>query len=313
MFVPGNAYIEEWSYAEKEAPTVNKRTFTYKIVEGCAIKADVHSIDEGAGKPAIVLIHGGCLIMGGRTENEILVEMLTKAGYTVISIDYRLAPETKLEGILEDLRDAFRWVRKDGEDLLNINPNRMGAMGCSAGGYLTLMSGFMVDTPPKVLVSFYGYSDVNGAWYSKPDPFYRRQPLVAESIARAAVGTNPISETVGPHDRHLFYLYCRQNGLWPKEVTGYDPEKEPRKFDRFSPVRNVTEQYPPTLLLHGDRDTDVPYAQSVAMSKKLGEAGVDHDLITAFGKGHGFDDVGFRDPAVAVALNRVLVFLKQRM
>ena len=297
----------------ERASIVIKRTFTFKSVEGCAIKADVCSIDEGADKPAIVLIHGGCLIMGSRTEHEVLAETLTKAGYTAISIDYRLAPETKLECILEDLRDAFTWIRQEAEVLLKVNPDRIGVLGGSAGGYLTLMSGFTVDPLPRALVSFYGYSDVDGPWYSRPDPFYRRQPLVAETTARGAVGTRPISETVGPHNRNLFYLYCRQNGLWPREVAGYDPEKEPRAFDRFCPVRNVTERYPPTLLVHGDRDTDVPYAQSVAMSKELGEAGVDHELITAFGKGHGFDEAGFEDPAVADVLNRVLAFLEQHL
>jgi len=58
----------------------------------------------------------------------------------------------------------------------------------------------------------------------------------------------------------------RQNGLWPKEVAGFDPDKEPRAFDRFCPIRNVTKDYPPTLLLHGDNDTDVPHQQSVDSS-----------------------------------------------
>ena len=65
------------------------------------------------------------------------------------------------------------------------------------------------------------------------------------------------------------YLYCRQQGLWPKVLTGRDPDEEPRAFDAFCPVRNVTPECPPTLLIHGTKDTDVPYELSVQMAKEL--------------------------------------------
>jgi acetyl esterase/lipase len=292
---------------------IGKRTFTYKVVDDCQIKADVHAPTDDVTLPAIVYIHGGCLMMGSRRGSPVLMGMLADAGYAVISIDYRLAPETKIKGIIEDLGDAFRWVREIGGTLFNIDPHRIGVVGDSAGGYLTLMSGFKVDPRPSALVSFYGYGDIDGPWYSKPDPFYLSQPMIAESTARSTVGTRTISETEGPTSRGLFYRYCRQHGLWPKEVTGYDPEVSPEVFDPLCPVRNVTSDYPSTMLLHGDRDTDVPYLQSVAMAKRLEEAGVEHQLLTMSGRGHGFDDVGFSDPIVAEALNRVLVFLKRHV
>ena len=47
------------------------------------------------------------------------------------------------------------------------------------------MTGFRVEPRPKALVSYWGYGDVAGAWYSRPDPFYRSQPLVSEKEARA--------------------------------------------------------------------------------------------------------------------------------
>lgn len=65
--------------------------------------------------------------------------------------------------------------------------------------------------------------------------------------------------------RVTFYNYCRQKGLWPKEVAALEPGKEPEKLERFCPVRHVTREYPPTLLLHGARDTDVPFEESVRM------------------------------------------------
>jgi acetyl esterase/lipase len=283
-------------------------TYTYKQAEDCSIKADLYSAGGSGPRPAVMFIHGGCLMMGTRRGHALYTNMLVNAGYSVVSIDYRLAPETKLKAIIEDLSDAFKWVR-DSSGQLNVDPDRIGVMGESAGGYLTLMSGIAVHPAPKVLVSIYGYGDVDGAWYSKPDAFYRKQPLVDESVARGSVGTTPLSETIQPNKRRLFYLYCRQNGLWPKEVAGYDPEATPSAFDPYCPVRNVTPSYPPTLLLHGDVDTDVPYAQSVSMAERLSVAGVPNKLVTVTGRGHGFDDVGFADPKVADALNQILPFM----
>ncbi|MGH2457586.1 MAG: alpha/beta hydrolase [Chloroflexota bacterium] len=75
--------------------------------------------------------------------------------------------------------------------------------------------------------------------------------------------------------------------------------------------RNVTGDYPPTLLLYGDQNTDVPYAQSASMARRLGEAGVEHELITIAEGGHGFDrDVERQD--VARAADRALAFLVER-
>ena len=78
------------------------------------------------------------------------------------------------------------------------------------------------------------------------------------------------------------------------------------------PIRNVTKEYPPTLLLHGDKDTDVPYEQSVLMARKLDEYHVEHDMITMPNRGHGFDRE-MQDPAVSAAFDRVMVFLKKHL
>ena len=81
----------------------------------------------------------------------------------------------------------------------------------------------------------------------------------------------------------------RQNGLWPKEVSGHDPEKDPAFFIQYCPVGNVSANYPPTLLLHGNCDTDVPYQQSVQMAEAFSRNNVEHELITMEGQGHDFD------------------------
>ena len=91
---------------------IRTQTYTYKQVENCDIKADVYSYAKAGKQPAVVMIHGGALIMGqrhmlGNDVGERIVRRFLDAGFKVVSIDYRLAPETKLPAIIEDLRDAF--------------------------------------------------------------------------------------------------------------------------------------------------------------------------------------------------------------
>jgi acetyl esterase/lipase len=289
---------------------INKQTHTFKIVEDCEIQADVYGIFGDAKRPAILFIHGGALIVGHRSNiNPEHLEIYVNAGYNVISVDYRLAPEVKLKAIIEDVQDAYRWIREAGPKLFSIDPDRIAVIGHSAGGYLTLMTGFCVTPRPKALISFYGYGDVTASWYSRPDPFYCQQPLVSKEDAYNSVGGKVISGMSGPNNRGLFYLYCRQQGLWPKEVAGYDPDTESAKFDPFCPIRNVTAEYPPTILLHGDKDTDVPYEQSVMMAKELARVGVEYELITIPNGGHGFEGVGLKDAMVSNAFKRILEFL----
>ena len=293
---------------------IGKQTYTFKAVQNCEIQADVYRVSDDVAHPVIVWIHGGALMMGHRSSiGPEQLERYVSAGYTLVSMDYRLAPETKLKAIIEDVQDAYTWVRERGPELFHIDADRIAVIGHSAGGYLTLMTGFCVNPRPRALVSFYGYGDIAGAWYSRPDPFYCQQPSVSEDEAHEAVGGPVVSGTPGPHNRHRFYLYCRQQGLWPKEVTGHDPDTEPAAFDPFCPIRNVTAEYPPTLLLHGDRDTDVPYEQSVVMAEELARVGVEHELITISDGGHGFDGAGMKEPVVAEAFERVLAFLKHHM
>jgi dipeptidyl aminopeptidase/acylaminoacyl peptidase len=143
---------------------------------------------------------------------------------------------------------------------------------------------------------------------------------VSEEEARAVVGVTALSgsppENREPRsaadDRYRFYLYCRQQGCWPQAATGFDPHEQLDAVSPFCPVRHVTADFPPTLLLHGDEDTDVPYEQSVMMASALAAVGVPHRLLTIAGGEHGFDSrVGA--PDVVAAFAEVLEFLALRL
>jgi acetyl esterase/lipase len=271
-----------------------RRTFTYKKVGNVEIKADVYlpaaqPPDETHRWPVLFWIHGGALIMGDRGGiDRRLKPLLLKSGYAIVSIDYRLAPETRLPAIIDDLRDAWTWLHSEGPNLFNVDTRRVAVAGGSAGGYLTLMSGFCVKPRPAALVSFWGYGDIAGDWYIKPSTFYRQQPLVSKEDAWKDVSGPPVTDRNRPgRGAGRFYLYCRQQGLWTTNVAGIDPQTQDAALTPYCPVRNVTKEYPPTLLIHGTRDTDVPFEQSVQMDKELTRIGVEHQLILVPNAGHG--------------------------
>lgn len=298
------------------AQTANSRvtTFTYKRVGDLEIKADVHRAGDDIVRPVVVWIHGGALINGHRAGISSRVkEMMLEAGYVIVSIDYRLAPETRLPLIIEDLEDAFRWVRERGPELFQADTRKIAVMGGSAGGYLTLASGYRVTPRPAVLVSFWGYGDLVGDWYSQPSqhPRHHRSKLSREEAIRQVSGP-PVSDS---RDRDgnggAFYQYCRQHGIWPEQVSGWDPHTEVEKFTPFMPVRNVTGDYPPTILIHGANDTDVPYEQSVNMAGQFTKHGVEHELITIPGGEHG---LGGGDPKlIDAAYQSALAFVNRHM
>jgi len=290
-------------------------TLAYKQLGPLAIQADVYA-PAGQPRPVILWLHGGALVVG--TRRSLPADQLARylrAGYAVVAVDYRLAPESKLDAILEDLSDACRWVRETLPRLAPVNPERLAVVGHSAGGYLALVSGCCVTPRPQAIVSFYGYGDIRGPWYSEPDPFYCQRPAVSREEALAAVGAEPLAESTEPARWDRYYLYLRQNGLWPREVTGHDPHTEPGAFDRYCPVRQVDASFPPTLLLHGTADTDVPCEQSVLMAEALARAGVHHELVLLPDAPHGFDQEhsAVSAPAARDAFARVLRFLDQHL
>ncbi|MCB9460461.1 MAG: alpha/beta hydrolase [Anaerolineaceae bacterium] len=297
------------------------QTYVFKKIGGHEIEADLYPVEqtEDAQKlPAVVFIHGGGLIMGHR--KAILpshIQAFHEGGFHFVSINYRMAPETKLPDILDDIKDAWTWLRNQA-DSLSIDRDRIAVLGHSAGGYLTLLSGFKLDPRPAAVVSIAGYCKLTSEAFTTPSPYYLREyQAVDEHDARQTIGEQTISES-GPNDsmqrhlgRGLFYLFCRQTGIWLREVTGHELS-DTEWFADYEPIQNISAVYPPTMLLHGEPDTDIPFEQSVLMQQELARHGVDHKFLQNPNWGHTFLYVP-DDDSVGEAFAEIVLFLQEHV
>lgn len=268
------------------SPLHKRDTHVYKSLEDCEIKADVIGASPGARKPCVIWIHGGGLIFGSRSlsPRPTLVDALLQRDFVVVSIDHRLAPETKLPGIVEDVQDAWRWIRDHGSSSFGIDPGRVGMAGGSSGAYLALMCGYLIRPGPRALASFWGFGDITAPWEADPSAFYRAMPLVSRQDADRSVEPDPPAHL----DRSSFYLYCRQRGEWLVEVTGHDLPDDRAWLEAYCPLRNITADYPPAMLVHGTADTDVPHQESKNLAERFDALGVPHEFVSLADVGHGF-------------------------
>jgi len=316
-----NAYYPPWTWKFSDLivdltpgeQAFTRQSFVYKTAADCAIRAEVYRKPDGVVRPAIMWLHGGALIFGHRGNlQEDQLRRYLDAGFTVVAVDYRLAPETKLADIVADVKDAYAWIRRDGPKQFGIDPDRIGVVGHSAGGYLTLLAGFQCEPRPRALVSFYGYGDIAAEWCRTPSEFHKATKPVPRDEAYSKVRTRGvISGTTFAHQRFTYYLYLRQHALWTKEVSGFEAS-DVDALRSFCPARNITAEYPPTLLIHGDADTDVPISQSEQMAAELRRRGVKHEFLRLSGQPHAFDG-NSGDPLVTKTLDRAITFLLEQL
>ncbi|MFD5179726.1 alpha/beta hydrolase [Nocardia sp. NPDC058379] len=103
------------------------------------IAARLYRADDtspGSATPTLVYLHGGGFVLGTLDGADELCRAITAgSGWTVVSVDYRLAPENPYPAALEDCLDAFAWLTRSAADL-GIDPDRIAVGGDSAGGNL---------------------------------------------------------------------------------------------------------------------------------------------------------------------------------
>jgi acetyl esterase/lipase len=228
-----------------------------------------------ARRAAVVLVHGGSWRGGDRTQLRRYGWRLGRAGYVCVAIEYRLIPETYFPGFLHDVKAAIRWARANASEL-DVDPQRIGIHGNSAGGHLALLAAGTPDADDlegnggnegvssavQACVSVYG-----------PSVFHVDEPLR---------GSRPVTRIVESADADVART--------------------------ASPLSWVTPGFPPTMLLHGKADALVPVAASEVMHEALTEAGVPSELHLYPDQPHGFD----ADPAFARQNGSLVAFFLDR-
>ncbi|MDO9452833.1 MAG: alpha/beta hydrolase [Stagnimonas sp.] len=115
------------------------------------LKANIYLPDMAGPLPAVLLIHGGGWAAPDRRKDmHSIAARLAKRGYVVVNATYRFAPQYTYPAPVDDLREALKSMHKHAA-ALKIDPNRVAAMGYSAGGHLAAMLG-VLDGPPEVRV-----------------------------------------------------------------------------------------------------------------------------------------------------------------
>jgi acetyl esterase/lipase len=222
--------------------------------------------------PLIIWVHGGAWLAGSK--NDFVPLDYLSYGYAVASINYRLSQHALFPAQIEDCKAAVRWLRANAENY-NLDPNKFGAWGASAGGHLAALLGTT--------------SDVTS--------FETGQHLNESSAVQAVV------DYFGPTD----FLQMEQHRVpgsmhhntpdSPESLLVGGPVKEKKEIvAKANPINYVTPNDAPFLIIHGEADPLVPHYQSQILASSLKKAGVPVIFYTVKGGGHGgFDD----DPNVS--------------
>lgn len=287
-----------------------KEEFIYKRINECDLRAVLFPTTE-FNKPLIIYIHGGGLIWGSPEDLiKEQIKLYNEAGYNVLSLAYRLAPETKIPEIVDDIRDALQWVYEEGIKEFNFNSDKVAVIGSSAGGYLALHTGTF-KFRPNAIVSFYGYGDITGNWYKEPSKHFSIFPSIKKPFVDLLINEKEVAEAP-ILTRYAIYLYCRQQGEWLDYTIDMNEGSIEQDLESYSPIFLIDDTYPPTLQLHGDKDEEVPYDVPLRMKASLNDNHIKNKLITIKGGRHSFDK-HMHDQQVKDAFDEVLHFLDETL
>lgn len=246
------------------------RNIEYARVDGKTLLLDLYLPAASATElPVIVWVHGGGWASGDKG-NGGHAARLTERGYAVASINYRLSWEDRFPAQIEDCKAAIRWLRANAPRY-NLDSDRVGVWGSSAGGHLAALLG--TSSGVQELEGNLGNQDQSSRvqavidWYGPADLL----KMQAESLQCSVVDHN------SPLSPETLLLGC------PMPLC-------PDRARRASPVTYATADDPPFLIMHGTNDCLVPPLQSRDLQEALNRVGVETTLKFIEGAGHGGDE-----------------------
>ncbi len=256
------------------------KNLEYAKTDGKPLLLDLFVPEDAKGKlPLIVWIHGGGWVEGNKENPPALIFL--KKGYAVASINYRLAPQAIFPAQIQDCKASIRFLRANAAKY-NIDPDRIGVWGGSAGGHLVALLGVTGDA--KDLEGNGGNAGVSSKVQAVCDFF---GPTDFTKIKELRMSADPKIE------QKLKDLKLDSDNNVLAKLLGGPIDKNTEKAEQASPVwylkslKSDKKDYPPFLIMHGDKDPVVPVEQSVEFNDALKAAGLDSTLRVYKGAGHG--------------------------
>lgn len=262
-------FILVWMLISTSMFSQVKQDFAYKSVNGTDIDATIYLPELDEELPVLIYFHGGGFIFGNRTQGleNILKEKLLENKIAVISADYRLAPETSMEEIIKDAADIVSWVKTNGKEKFNINPNKIAVAGGSAGGYLALTTGFDPEYAPSAIITISAPTGFSTAGIQTGDT------TLLKDIKKASVISH------GDYDTRMdLWRYMGKNGVALYGIFGFDPAKEPHKLEAYTLTNNIKTDYPPTMVIHAKNDRSVKLDEAQSLYNLLQDKKIESEL-----------------------------------
>lgn len=248
------------------------RNVNFGMVSGGALLMDVYRPESSNGRGIVHITgsgwHSPLAASAPQQKASRQVEVfglpLVEAGYTVFAVNHRTAPLNKYPAQLEDVERAVRFVRHHATRW-GIDPDRIGGVGGSSGGHLTLLLGLR-DSPERT---------------NDPDPINLESAKLQAIVPWAPPTDLMLSNST--------YVSGTLASLFGMRLMARDPKTSPQflKYRDASPIQHVSSDDPPTLLIHGDADIGVPIRHSEILQAKLRDAGVPVELLVIPEGGHG--------------------------
>lgn len=208
-------------------------------------------VPKGDGlRPAVLVVHGGAWRSGDRKQLRGYANALAKRGLVCFAIDYRLAPQDKFPAQIEDCRAAVKWIRTHAADY-QVDPNKLGAIGYSAGGHLVCLLATTGEAP----------SEKNGN--------------VDTRLQAVAAGGAPTD-----------FRKFEDNGKWAEYWMGGDLTTQPDRFHNASATVFVDKNDPPVFFYNGTDDKLVSIEWSKSCYEALKANSIKTELYEIEGAGH---------------------------
>lgn len=242
-----------------------RRGVTYVTRNGRPLQFDIAWSDGGPPAPLVMLLHGGGWSGGSRTSLSDDMHAFARLGYTAATVEYRLtySGQNVFPAAIADVRCALRVLRRQASQF-HIAPDRIAAVGYSAGGHLASLLGTAADV-----------RDLDGDCTdaNAPDEDIRVQAVVSYA---------------GPQDLRVNGPYTREQAEIVTNFLGVFPGNDPALATLASPIAHVSAGDPPFLLVHGTNDDLVPVNHARRMAAALRQAGTPASVLELRRVGHSF-------------------------